>query len=53
MDYDIPQGNVELMEFSGHGFKSRSGQLSKATSNNPLVVNTIYIYVYMNSVQTF
>ena len=35
------------MEFSGHGFKSHSGQLSIATSNNLLVVNTIIPYIYM------
>ena len=33
------------MEFSGRGFKSHSGQLSIATSNNLSVVNTIYIVV--------
>ena len=32
------------MEFSGREFKSQSGQLSVATSKNPSVVNTIYIY---------
>ena len=31
------------MEFSGRGFKSHSGQLSIATSNNPSLVNTICI----------
>ena len=35
------------MEFSGRGSKSHSGQLSMATSKNPLVENTIYIYKYI------
>ena len=35
------------MEFSGRGFKSHSGQLSIATSNNPSMVNTTYIYIYI------
>ena len=38
------------MEFSGRGFKSPSGQLSTATSNNPSVVNTIYIYIFIHIV---
>ena len=32
------------MEFSGRGSKSHSGQLSMATSKNPVVENTIYLY---------
>ena len=35
------------MEFSYCGFKSHSGQLSVATSENPELVNTIYIKLYM------
>ena len=35
------------MEFSGRGFQSRSGKLSIATSKNPSVVNTIYIYIHI------
>ena len=35
------------MEFGGRGFKSHSGQLSIATSNNPSVVNTIYTYIHI------
>ena len=31
---------VYRTKFSGRGFKSHSGQLSIATSNNPSVVNT-------------
>ena len=37
-------------EFSSHGFKFHSGQLSIATSNDPSLVNTIYIniiYIYI------
>ena len=36
-----------LTEFSGHGFKSHSGQLSIATSKNPSVVNMIYVCIYI------
>ena len=36
-----------ITEFSGRGFKSHSGQLPMATSNNPPVVNTIYICIYI------
>ena len=35
------------ISFSGRGFKSHSGQLSRATSNNPSMVNTIYIHIYI------
>ena len=35
-------------EFSGHGFKSDSGQLSIATSKNSSLLNSItYIYLYI------
>ena len=37
------------MEFRGFGFKSHSGQLSIATSKNPLLVNTICIYSFRNT----
>ena len=40
----IAQSVSVSMEFSGLGFKSHLDQLSIATSNNPSVVNTIYIH---------
>ena len=35
--------------YSGRGFKSHSGQLSIATSKNPSVVNTIYMYILQDN----
>ena len=42
--------SVRASEFSGRGFKSHSGQLSIATSENPSVVNTICINSFHNNV---
>ena len=39
---DSSVGQSVWTQFSGHGFKSQSGQLSIATSKNPSVANTIY-----------
>ena len=39
--------SFRYISFSGRGFKSHSGQLSRATSNNPSMVNTIYIHIYI------
>ena len=44
---DSSVGQSIWTQFSGHGFKSQSGQLSIATSKNPSVVNTIYTYMYI------
>ena len=40
------------MEFKARGFKSYSGELSKATSKNPSVVNTICINSFHYNVIT-
>ena len=38
---DSSAGQTVSMEFSGPGFKLYPGQISIATSKNPLVLNTI------------
>ena len=41
---------IHIWYIYGRGFRSHSGQLSKATSKNASVMNTIYIYVYIYNI---